>query len=343
VARPAAVGDAAGVRLPRRCGYADGLTYSIDPGIAGMAEPVSIRWRAMLPVFHKQLLESAARRAQSAMHALAVGDHEAFALDASMALEHALKALLARRHPALIAASDFDSLLHACGEPTEARVPRHRMRTITARESLARVGQLLPSVQILADDLRPLFEVRNAAAHLGEAALTDELRIPFLKSTELVRAELQVDRSDFWGEFTAVVDAALEEQVEETRLRVEAALAAARAEFERKYGHLSDETQESVFLAIESAYQLSKYEEDTTDCPACGQTARVAGATETRWEEEYGGDYSFFATFFPGYLRCGVCDLELDGEDELKIAGVDEAWDIYDADPADFYDPSEDY
>jgi hypothetical protein len=57
-----------------------------------------------------------------------------------------------------------------------------------------------------------------------------------------------------------------------------------------------------------------------------------------RWEEEYGDDYSFVATFVPGGLRCRACDLELDGEDELRAAGVESSWDVEDADPADFYE-----
>src|SRR5712691_10452682 len=117
---------------------------------------------------HDQLSGASSRFAQSALTALPAGDHSTFALHASIALEHAMKSVLAKRHPALIAAPDFDSLLHACGDSTDARTPKHLMRTITGRESLKRVGQLMASVQILETQLLPLFEIRNAVAHLGE-------------------------------------------------------------------------------------------------------------------------------------------------------------------------------
>jgi hypothetical protein len=36
-----------------------------------------------------------------------------------------------------------------------------------------------------------------------------------------------------------------------------------------------------------------------------------------------------------------VCDLELDGDDELELAGIPRSWDIDDASPADFYEPDD--
>ena len=45
----------------------------------------------------------------------------------------------------------------------------------------------------------------------------------------------------------------------------------------------------------------------------------------------------FSVRSLPGHLRCGVCDLELDGEDQLHGAEIDRRCDI-DIDPGDFYD-----
>jgi hypothetical protein len=80
----------------------------------------------------EQLVHSSARFARSVLEALPVEDHANFAPHASMALEHAMKAVLAKRHPALIAASDFDSLLHATRHAADARTPRHLMKTGTS-------------------------------------------------------------------------------------------------------------------------------------------------------------------------------------------------------------------
>ncbi len=182
------IGDEGGARTPRRTlgeirrpgRQRDGRCRSDAQRPIADVDPA----RSVVEQLHEQLASSSSDFAQSALRALPVGDHTTFVLHASIALEHAMKALLARRHPALMAAADFDSLLHACGDGADARVPRHRMRTITGRESLNRVGQLLPSVHLLSPQLAPLFEARNAVAHLGEPALSDELRVPFLKCAD---------------------------------------------------------------------------------------------------------------------------------------------------------------
>lgn len=292
-----------------------------------------------MTALHEQLSSSSARRARSALQALAADDHDTFGLHASIALEHAMKAFLARRHPALIAAADFDSLLHACGDSAEARTPRRAMRTIGAREALKRVGQIVPSIGILDSTLLPLLEARNAVAHLGEPIAASELRVPFFKAIEQLRHELDLDEAAYWGEFVGVVEAALEEHVKEERLLVETALAGARAAFSKRYEDLETETRAAVIRAIEAAYPGATSDEDTVECPACAHLALVEGVTETAYEQVGDDDFDFSVSFFPGYLRCRVCGLELDGEDQLELAGVATHWDLVDPDPADYFEP----
>jgi hypothetical protein len=43
----------------------------------------------------------------------------------------------------------------------------------------------------------------------------------------------------------------------------------------------------------------------------------------------------------PGHLSCKVCELELDGEDEIAAAGITGVISIADANPGDFYDEPE--
>jgi hypothetical protein len=62
---------------------------------------------------------------------------------------------------------------------------------------------------------------------------------------------------------------------------------------------------------------------------------------DTRWEPEDEYSASLIGTFVPGYLRCRVCDLELDGEDELRIAGVPDSWELDYVNPGDFYGPDD--
>ena len=91
-----------------------------------------------------QLLDSSRQFAQSALRALPQGDFALFALHAGTALEHLSKAVLAQRHLALIAAADFDSLLHACEEESAAQAPA--MRTISVTESIKRATRFVPGL-----------------------------------------------------------------------------------------------------------------------------------------------------------------------------------------------------
>ncbi len=74
-----------------------------------------------------------------------------YLLHASTTLELLAKAFLASLDGSLIAANDFDSLLHSCGQSRHARTPSWRMRTITMGEALKRVGQILPTI----DNMKP--------------------------------------------------------------------------------------------------------------------------------------------------------------------------------------------
>jgi hypothetical protein len=213
------------------------------------------------------------------------------------------------------------------------------MRTINATVSIRRAARFVPPIENLQPQLEILTEARNGVAHLAHARQADELRVPFLKASEYLRVSLELDRYEYWGEFVTLVDAALEESAQEAKIRAANAVAAGRVEFQNRYGHLDRDARLGVIHAIEAGYDVDAYEEQLVGCPACESPAYVSGACETRWEpgDEHTHE-SFIGTFFPGFLRCRVCDLELDGEDQLRAAGIDESWDI-EVDPADFYEP----
>ncbi len=288
-----------------------------------------------IPIDSKHFSASSARFAQSALQGLPSGDTDIFALHAGIALEHLAKALLVQQHPVLVAADDFDSLLHASGHSTMAL--RATMRTITVTEAVRRAGRFVPQLQNLKNELKVLCDARNGVAHLAHAGQVSALLVPFLKGCELLRNVLGLDRDAYWGEFVSLVDEALQTSVDEAKLRVANALASARFEFEKRYAHLDADTRDGVIHAIEAGYDPEKYEEQIIECPACRSSALASGAVETHWEQDDEDSFSFIATFFPGHLHCRACDLELDGDNELRVAGVENTSDI-DVDPADFYE-----
>jgi hypothetical protein len=296
-----------------------------------------------------RLAQSSGGFARSALQALPDGNHATFLLHAATALEQLAKAVLAAVHPSLIIkAGDFDSLLHACGDERAFwGLGRSRVRTITADDAIKRAGRLVPSLVTLKDDLDVLIDVRNGVAHLGESSQIDAeaVLVSYLKASEDLRAELDLDRVEYWGQFVDLVDTALIEHVKQARIRVETALAAARHEFERRFGALDDVTRASMLLIIEAGYKLDKYDEQLLKCPVCGTQAAVYGSVDIELDEEWDHREGYLVdvhlagvTFTPSYLKCNACDLELDGREELDAAGVGESWKLDDWDEADFRD-----
>ena len=52
------------------------------------------------------------------------------------------------------------------------------------------------------------------------------------------------------------------------------------------------------------------------------------------------GVHPYF-TFIPSGLRCNACGLELDGTDEMDVAGIAEPWQLDDVDERDFFGDDE--
>jgi hypothetical protein len=123
-----------------------------------------------------QLRSSAAQFAQSGLRARLDQEWAVHQLHIATALELLAKAKLASLHGSLIAAKDFDSLLHLSGHPRHAKQPPDRIRTITITDALLRVGQVVPSVENLRSELKYLADVRNGVVHAGH--LTSEAQDP---------------------------------------------------------------------------------------------------------------------------------------------------------------------
>lgn len=299
---------------------------------------------------NRQLTASAVQFAQSGLRAR-TDDPRIFLLHIATALEQLLKAMLASLHPSLIASPNhFDSLLHLSGHAQHAKQDASRLRTITMSEALIRAGQVLPALANLQGDLKFLAETRNGIVHVGRFDSDDEIQVllPFLKACErLVEATPGIEREELWGEYVDLADRYLKESAEAAELTVLDAIARARRAFGTRFVGLNAKTKAAVIAGIVATYEPEKYEQSVVDCPACGELALIGGAYETEWEPDFEvGDEgevwspgaTLVVTFHPGYLECRVCGLELDGDDQLAAAEIEESWAIEDADPRDFVD-----
>ena len=210
-----------------------------------------------------------------------------------------------------------------------------------AREAIERAGRFVPTVVALVPSLELLVLVRNGVAHLGEATADDgdDVLVPYLKASEELRGALDLDREAYWGEFVELVDSALKENVEKARLRAESALAIARQEFEKRFGALDEPTRTAMLRVVEN--NPEKYDEQLIDCPACGTQALVFGSVKVEFDEDWDyhegvllGVHPYFM-FIPSSPRCNACGLELDGTDEMDVAGIAEPWQLDDVDERD--------
>jgi hypothetical protein len=275
-----------------------------------------------------------------------------YMLHAATALELLAKAYLASLSGSLIAApKHLDSLLHCSGLSGRARTPPWRVRTITMTEALDRVGYVEPTFDGHRPALQLLADVRNGVAHAGlvEPGAEEAVLAPFLRACDfLIENVPNADRATFWGDFLGPVDARLSESAKETEVIVADAIAAARSSFERQYGPMANSARVAALAAVENSYDVTKYEQSLTDCPACGRQALTSGNYDVDWEADWDQEGSRgepfivgaypVVSYFPGYLHCRVCDLELDGEEQLEAAGIERLWKIEDADPTDFYE-----
>lgn len=299
----------------------------------------------------EQLLTGAMAFSQSALRARLEGDSPVYLLHAATSLELLAKAFLASLHGSLIAARDFDSLLHGAGQSRHARTPPSRMRTITMTEALGRVGQILPTIENMKPSLLLLAEVRNGVVHAGrlDPGADDAALVPFIKACDHLLANVPGgDRERMWGEFISTVDARLSDSAKAAELLVADALASARLAYEARFASLEHAVRDGVLSGIENSYEVIKYEQTTVECPACTRTALTHGSYEVEWEpdwdvegskgEAYVAGVYPVVTYSPGYLVCRVCGLELDGEEQLRAAGIAASWTVDDADTADFYE-----
>ncbi len=288
-----------------------------------------------------QLAASAPRFARDALEALSAGDAVGFALHAATSLEHLLKSYLARKHPALIVdARSVDSLLHACDQAQATKSPRDQVRTITAKESLARATRFLASLASHRERLEELFAVRNGVVHLADTSAVQPFVLSFLKASETVREALGIAREAYWGQYDSLAEATLREHVEAAELKVAAAVSAAKVTYADRFGALDDGTLRSAVIAALEPRTFDVHTEHPVQCPVCGSTAVATGTAEPEWQYEQIADddfdVTFEATFLADALSCKICGLQLSSPDEVYAAGVPTAWAIPDADPTDF-------
>src|SRR5258708_2779218 len=195
-----------------------------------------------------QLLKRSVGAAQRAIRHYLVPEYDQFLIQAGHSFELLGKARLATIHPSLVVDKDFDSLLLVCAGGKHTQRPPWSIKTITATEVLRHCNQIHPRLREFEKRLTLLAEYRNSAIHFGEIIEDEKKEIfhAFLAATSLLVDELGINRPEYFGEFSKLVETHLDESLAETNRNVAAQLARSRNVFAQRYSALGNAQMEIV-------------------------------------------------------------------------------------------------
>ncbi|MGC4906560.1 hypothetical protein ACLQ2J_12640 [Streptomyces cyaneofuscatus] len=267
------------------------------------------------------LLRNAKRAAHKAMDDHGRRDYDEFALHAGVAVEKLAKAVLVAMNPIYIVEmrGSAEMLFHLGGHLTASKV-----RTIGASEAITR----LRTLKILKVDtkLDLLIEVRNGVAHASGGVQAKGLLSTLAESVDTLLKRLDSSGPEFWERWYSAVLVAIDRHRSEIQRDVEIRIKQARHLFDDRFEGLPETAKEAVLkvhprdvgfrstMSPRAADRLLTFSSETP-CPACGGLAHLMstpiGTTGTHTE---------LSAF---WLRCRLCDLELDGADQIAASGAD--------------------
>ena len=310
----------------------------------------------MTTVNYDQLLASAKDYADQALRAHLQENAKIALTSAAFSMEHLSKAYLYSLHPALLVGdirnNHVDSLLHLVGLGERAK--RKFPRTISARDSLSRVEQMLPTLRTPKNDLAQLVDVRDGVVHVGYLSPNDTrgLLTTFLRYANELYDELKVDAGDRWGIHTELVDSLISQALTEIQRSVRERMAAAKLHITELLSKIPQAEQRTVMMARQAQIPFplttsTQRNKDAT-CPVCGDEFAIY-IGEPDYEPDYGmeadgqGGYTPYVAGMVCRLIverfvCGACELRLDGPDELAAAGMKQAIENF-VDPQPEHDP----
>jgi len=307
-----------------------------------------------VPSIPQSLTESAKRYALLAANEFVTGNRAACALAAGVAVEHALKARIAAESPVFLALGRNDDawfrsarkLLTYAEDAVAFEAVSDDVQTLGGSQALTRAFAIDSTLKTLDPHIRRVFQCRNGQAHMGMAG-TEEMTVVFASCAKAVMEILDL-RVGFWGPHASMVESLLDELATELRQRVEVKLAAARTEFERRFGSETALVRSTLIQQIESARSW-RYSDEVRpyECPVCGSGALIQGTNHVEVEYDRHTGYPVETVVLDAIrFVCEACCLVLDGADELEAVGIDPEMENEGVDPGDVYgdfEPDEDW
>ncbi|MFH8359548.1 hypothetical protein ACH4FV_08135 [Streptomyces anulatus] len=157
----------------------------------------------------KNFADMASQFLRATLDSWRAGNYAFAVLHAGVGCEHILKALLCRHNPLLIAEKGDQSFrFHSVGHGDADGVkPLSEARTIGILEAF-KIAAILLRGRMPVDErtFRPFADSRNGVAHsayLDDLAVRKAVEVG-IQVVESVRVELDLDQTDFWGEYASV-------------------------------------------------------------------------------------------------------------------------------------------
>jgi len=262
------------------------------------------------------------------------GDLDEYQLWASLAIELLGKAALAGIHPSLIVDPTHpESLLSASGINLSTDI-----KTITAKTLFERLRHIIPSFDEATKKYCTNISLRrNAELHSGETPFRtmrlDAWEAHYWHASQIILEHMDATLEDWLGATQAKAPKAIIEHAKAAkRLAVEVRIVKAKEAF----GARKRSDRESLLQDAESSrafhyrnlFNLIADRKWECRCPACGGKAILAGVqvgeevVDTFTDED--GAWEQVETYYSAEeFRCPVCELFLDGSDEINYAGLD--------------------
>ena len=138
-----------------------------------------------------------------------------------------------------------------------------------------------------------------------------------------------------------MVDALLDEASTELARRVEVKLAAARADFAKRFGPVPENLRQPLLEAMVPA--LPHFDSAHARCPVCDSLGVAEGEIDVDWDVSFGKDGEPDAGAARVLMRaesfvCSACGLKLVDTAEMAAAGMEASWTVVGVDAENYLD-----
>lgn len=264
-----------------------------------------------MPSTSQGLAETAQKYARRAVSYFIDNDHSDFYLAAGVALEHAMKARLAREDVLFIApANDFRSAVALWRTADNFQSLPFGTRTVSGADAVARVTIVDKNFAPHGEAAKQILRCRNGEAHVGAPGSTEHDKdfANFLASIESLS---EGSSDEFWGQHVDLVRVTLDQNAAQVAKEVTQKIGVARGNYSRRFGSLDDEQRRGLFAFIEQQVDAGLSDDVLrTECPACSGPALLYGENSVEFDidvDHRSGAITVLASMLNSGRRfCGV-------------------------------------